>query len=284
DRAARAARGERRRRHAGHQPPARGRRHPAGAPQARRNIRSRLPARRHAAHAARAPPRPAAAADGRRPARPRAASRARRRPPRHSCGTPQGTPGADPSRRSPAGSRALPRPLSAGDRRGRAPPGAGEDYRSHTRGCGRSVHTHGDVVTHERAEGEGLSHRETHASTVSSSSMARSCCAAAPERSRRRGAPRTRVCIRSFLAPSLMSEGAPAGSPHKEALMSPTTRVLLLSSLLAACGPTIEEEIGETGPDMTFEEFEAATYLEPWEGGVYIVNGDTPIVDIKQLR
>ena len=34
----------------------------------------------------------------------------------------------------------------------------------------------------------------------------------------------------------------------------------------------------------TFEEFEAATYREPWEGGLYIVDGDTPIVDEKALR
>jgi hypothetical protein len=39
-----------------------------------------------------------------------------------------------------------------------------------------------------------------------------------------------------------------------------------------------------TGEDrMTFEEFEAQAYLEPWEGGMYIVNGDTPIDGIKNL-
>ena len=36
--------------------------------------------------------------------------------------------------------------------------------------------------------------------------------------------------------------------------------------------------------DMTFEEFEALTYQEPWEGGQYIVNGDTPVEDAKHLR
>jgi hypothetical protein len=35
---------------------------------------------------------------------------------------------------------------------------------------------------------------------------------------------------------------------------------------------------------MTFEEFEATVYKEPFEGGKYIVNGDTPIVDRKQLE
>ena len=40
---------------------------------------------------------------------------------------------------------------------------------------------------------------------------------------------------------------------------------------------------GGFGPDMTFEEFEALTYKEPWDGGMYIVNGDTPIEDRKHL-
>jgi serine protease len=35
---------------------------------------------------------------------------------------------------------------------------------------------------------------------------------------------------------------------------------------------------------MTFEEFEATVYKEPFAGGKYIVNGDTPIVDRKQLE
>jgi serine protease len=36
--------------------------------------------------------------------------------------------------------------------------------------------------------------------------------------------------------------------------------------------------------EMTFEEFEASVYREPFEGGKYIVNGDTPIVNEKHLR
>jgi serine protease len=35
---------------------------------------------------------------------------------------------------------------------------------------------------------------------------------------------------------------------------------------------------------MTFEQFEATVYKEPFEGGKYIVNGDTPIIDRKQLE
>ena len=35
---------------------------------------------------------------------------------------------------------------------------------------------------------------------------------------------------------------------------------------------------------LTFEDFEATVYKEPFEGGKYIVNGDTPIANKKQLR
>ena len=35
---------------------------------------------------------------------------------------------------------------------------------------------------------------------------------------------------------------------------------------------------------MSFEQFEAVVYKEPFEGGKYIVNGDTPIVDRKHLQ
>jgi serine protease len=35
---------------------------------------------------------------------------------------------------------------------------------------------------------------------------------------------------------------------------------------------------------LTFDDFEATVYREPFEGGKYIVNGDTPIANEKQLR
>ena len=35
---------------------------------------------------------------------------------------------------------------------------------------------------------------------------------------------------------------------------------------------------------LSFEDFQATVYKEPFEGGKYIVNGDTPILDEKQLR
>ena len=34
----------------------------------------------------------------------------------------------------------------------------------------------------------------------------------------------------------------------------------------------------------TFQEFKAQTYKEPFEGGKYIVNGDTPILNEKRLQ
>jgi hypothetical protein len=52
---------------------------------------------------------------------------------------------------------------------------------------------------------------------------------------------------------------------------------------LVVGGCTVGETDGGYRPDMTFEEFEALTYKEPWEGGAYIVNGDTAIVDRKHL-
>ncbi len=53
--------------------------------------------------------------------------------------------------------------------------------------------------------------------------------------------------------------------------------------MLAAC------MVGDPAPSLSsdeylsFEEFESLTYKEPWEGGHYIVNGDTPIIDEKAL-
>lgn len=56
------------------------------------------------------------------------------------------------------------------------------------------------------------------------------------------------------------------------------------AGLLTACGLNYEPDTTSTGDIPSFEEFEAATYHEDFEDGVYIVNGDTPIVDIKALE
>jgi serine protease len=51
---------------------------------------------------------------------------------------------------------------------------------------------------------------------------------------------------------------------------------------LAACA--IGEPSTESTDPPTFEEFEASTYKEPWLGGVYVLDGDTPVLDRKALR
>jgi len=55
---------------------------------------------------------------------------------------------------------------------------------------------------------------------------------------------------------------------------------------LAGCvgGDIDNQDLGGAGAAPSFEEFKAQTYKEPWEGGAYIVNGDTPVFGDKQLR
>ncbi len=48
--------------------------------------------------------------------------------------------------------------------------------------------------------------------------------------------------------------------------------------------PTDDDDVGSSEPEVTWDEFLASTYREPWEGGVFIVNGDTPIENEKKLR
>jgi serine protease len=87
---------------------------------------------------------------------------------------------------------------------------------------------------------------------------------------------------------------APTPSPSPPVSSTPTT----------APGPTLEkieatpeavkkaQEDLQTAADrdrrmranLTFEEFKATVFREPFEGGKYIVNGDTPIASEKELR
>ena len=60
-----------------------------------------------------------------------------------------------------------------------------------------------------------------------------------------------------------------------------TVAAAWMGSQVAGC--TVGDPEGGFRADMTFEEFEAVTYREPWEDGAYIVDGDTPIVDKKHL-
>ncbi|MBA3503679.1 MAG: hypothetical protein H0T65_25170, partial [Deltaproteobacteria bacterium] len=57
-------------------------------------------------------------------------------------------------------------------------------------------------------------------------------------------------------------------------------RHLAILSVIAACGGPHTSST----ENPTFEEFEARTYKEPWPGGVYIINGDTPVNGKKALR
>jgi hypothetical protein len=53
---------------------------------------------------------------------------------------------------------------------------------------------------------------------------------------------------------------------------------------LSGCIGEIDDRYGSNIDGPTFEEYERGTYIEPWEDGVYIVDGDTPIDNIKKLR
>jgi len=55
--------------------------------------------------------------------------------------------------------------------------------------------------------------------------------------------------------------------------------IVLACAGCATAVPALSDDV-----PSTFEEFEASAYHEPWDGGVYVVSGDTPVVDGKQLR
>lgn len=57
---------------------------------------------------------------------------------------------------------------------------------------------------------------------------------------------------------------------------------LLLSS--SACVIDDDLQVDSNRDWISFEEFEQSVYREPWDGGVYIVNGDTPIATVEELR
>jgi hypothetical protein len=73
---------------------------------------------------------------------------------------------------------------------------------------------------------------------------------------------------------------APAPSPTPAAAAQPTPQDVEKALLEAS------ERDRQKFANMTFEEFKAsaAVYKEPFEGGKYIVNGDTPILGDKQLQ
>src|SRR5262245_9913677 len=56
--------------------------------------------------------------------------------------------------------------------------------------------------------------------------------------------------------------------------------IALLS--VAGCAIAGSDNVSSTASE-SFEEFRDSTYRETWDGGLYIVDGDTPIVDDKAL-
>jgi hypothetical protein len=70
------------------------------------------------------------------------------------------------------------------------------------------------------------------------------------------------------------------------ALLAPVFTLACVSSI--ACVGTIDsddETLNDTSKsEAAFQAFLAKTYKEPWENGVYIVDGDTPIESLKLLR
>lgn len=57
----------------------------------------------------------------------------------------------------------------------------------------------------------------------------------------------------------------------------------MLAIVTTGCAVGGQDDLLSTTQSATFEEFRDSTYREDWEGGLYIVNGDTPIVDDKAL-
>jgi serine protease len=60
--------------------------------------------------------------------------------------------------------------------------------------------------------------------------------------------------------------------------------LLAVAVLLGACDPGLEEEVGSSEPELTYEEFKALAYKEPFKDGVWIANGDTVFASEKLLK
>ena len=56
-------------------------------------------------------------------------------------------------------------------------------------------------------------------------------------------------------------------------------RTLIALGFIAAtplAGCMVGDTTATLNDDLTFEEFRDLTFQEPWEGGAYIIDGDTP--------
>jgi len=60
--------------------------------------------------------------------------------------------------------------------------------------------------------------------------------------------------------------------------------LFIVAAAAGATGCAADIEVTTTAERPTFEEFEAATYHEDFEHGVYVVNGDEPVEDVKALE
>ncbi len=95
------------------------------------------------------------------------------------------------------------------------------------------------------------------------------------------------LCLALSLVALVLGGCPPAGDPGEEstqteeAVVQPTDEEVAAAQEIAAeASVAARAELA----DMTFEEFKATVYKEPFEGGKYIVNGDTPITDDKHLE
>ena len=63
-------------------------------------------------------------------------------------------------------------------------------------------------------------------------------------------------------------------------------RTLIALGFIAAtplAGCMVGDTTATLNDDLTFEEFRDLTFQEPWEGGAYIIDGDTPVANEKAL-
>lgn len=75
-------------------------------------------------------------------------------------------------------------------------------------------------------------------------------------------------------------------------IISRVTTVVIVASCAAAgataCGGTTSgsstDSSRPSGPPISWEEFRASAYKEPWPGGHYVVDGDIPLSDEAELR
>jgi serine protease len=87
--------------------------------------------------------------------------------------------------------------------------------------------------------------------------------------------------------PSATPAPAPATPPAPQVQAPPIERIEATPAAIDKARADLQrlaDRDRRTKAALPFEEFEATVYKEPFDGGKYIVNGDTPIANRKQLR